>query len=180
MIFNNYNEIPQDTLQSKTINNKETVIEQSIIKNQIQIPTQQYWQSQDTLNANIAIRNLSQSWKIKIWTFVITATWSKTITWLWFTPKVVRILATQSGWTWPIKSDWQTDWTNQYIIYDYNSTWWMRSYFANDKLIRCEDWSSGTFINTTSVITSLDTDWFTINTTNYWLPIIDCIYTCFG
>jgi hypothetical protein len=120
----------------------------------------------------------SSWWSIKSWHFTITATGNIVITGLWFKPKHLRILSNISWWTWSIKSDWVTDWTNMHNTYDYNTTWWMRSYYVTTSLIYIEDWSSWTFQNMTWIITSFDIDWFTINITNKSLAWTgQCTYT---
>lgn len=45
-----------------------------------------------------------------------------------------------------------------YDTYEYNTTNGMKTYYVNTNVVFIEDGSSGTFYNTTAVITSLDSD----------------------
>jgi len=67
-----------------------------------------------------------------------------------------------------------------YNTYDYNTNTGMKSYYVTTSVVFVEDWSSGTFYNTTATITSLDSDGFTLNVTNKTLAgTMECTYIAY-
>jgi len=144
-------------------------------------PDYSYGASQEPLNASFQVRNIPQPtptvFNMKIGHFTITTTGSIVITGLWFTPNHIRLLANLSWGTWSISSDSITNWTTTHTTYQYNTTTVMRNYYNNTNLIFLEDCSSWVCQNMTWVLTSLDTDWFTINISNKTLAWTwDCTY----
>ena len=57
-IFSDQITINQETIDTKTSVDKFTITEQSLTETSIQTPSQEYWQAQDTLNAELVLRNL--------------------------------------------------------------------------------------------------------------------------
>lgn len=141
-----------------------------------------YWKSIEAIDYNVGIKNKPTAWwSIKFWHFTITATGSKVITGVWFTPTNLQIISTINGSTWPMKSIGLTDWTNMYNVYDYNTAGGMLSYYVTTSVVFIEDGSTGTFYNTTATITSFDSDWFTLDVTNKTLAwTMQCMYIAYG
>lgn len=141
---------------------------ETITPETIDVPDYQYGNWQDTLDAEIALRNNNSSWwsSIKIWTFTLTSTWSKVITWVWFTPKRVKLIA------------WDNSWNPSYVsIWTMNNNWEQYSLNMQTSAIdstRCiHMWTKAW-----AVYVSMDSDWFTINC-NYWTNTAYVTYECF-
>jgi len=111
-----------------------------------------------------------------IWNFIITTTWVKTVSWVWFKPKLIKLTSFIS-WT----NQWSSQWyyyNNQvYCMYTYviggNSVYWWASYSSY-----CYSGYSWWNVSiTTSIVPT--TDGFTINVLNVsWWPI-SIIYECY-
>lgn len=68
-----------------------------------------------------------------------------------------------------------------YNTYDYNTNTGMKSFYNATSLVYVEDGSTGTFYNTKAVITSLNSDGFTVNVTNKTLSgDVECTYLAIG
>ncbi len=134
----------------------------------IQVPDYQYWASQNTLDAQLALRNLVFSWKFKPWQFTFNSTWNKSITWIWFKPKLVMFMVNLStrSWCGQMSDDWIQNaisfadwpWTTECIYI--RDSWWNLAWRA-------------TYV-------SMDTDWFTINVVTANWSTIYVNYTCFS
>lgn len=190
--FENSTSIPQDILQWPTTVNKQTFQEQSIIYPIIQIPTQQYWQAQDTLNWPLSVRNLSKvaaTWDYNdlinlpvIWWLYFQwdssrSSWSignQAITWIWFKPKMIIIHA----WGWGSGSnaicDWHYNWTSNHVRTFYFNGW-VSVVTWQTLLIYIQAWAN----DAEATWVSLDLDWFTINWSNI-LVNVDFTFECFG
>lgn len=123
-----------------------------------------YWKSIEKLKQKQIEGNL---WlRTKIWHFTITATGSKVITGVWFTPKTVQFFYTdQTGWS---GAGWM-DWTTQFW-HDYMGS----GSSSQTECIYLRD--AGWTAICRATYTSFDSDWFTINvTTNTWTNKVDFI-----
>lgn len=137
------------TLKIETIDDSRTVQKKSgelwvktITQEYIPLPSQEYGNWQQTLDAGIALRNL-QTWGISVFLWNSSRTsWEGTgtqaITWVGFTPKLVKIHAVRSAsdgtgymsvgsGTWPsnefvtyVSPGGTTDYANNRIIYTAN------------------------------------------------------------
>jgi len=68
---------------------------ETIYPETIELPNYQYWQSQNTLDYELALRNKPSWWgNIKTWYSSIPSWYTDfAITWLWFTPKAIQVVA---------------------------------------------------------------------------------------
>lgn len=95
----------------------------------IEIPDYSYWNWQNTLDAPLALRNLSSWINAPTWIFTVTWLWTTTIN-LWFKPKCVQILSWNNvANSWP--STWWFSETNNFCISNRNGAW----IFSNIKCI---------------------------------------------
>lgn len=118
----------------------------------------------------------SSSWGNFVSNVVYTTTWVKTVSWVWFMPKFIKLTSFIS-WT----NQWSSQWyyyNNQvYCMYTYviggNSVYWWASYSSY-----CYSGYSWWNVSiTTSIVPT--TDGFTINVLNVsWWPI-SIIYECY-
>lgn len=135
---------------------------------EMETPNYDYGASQEPLNASFQVRNIkSWWWKYKLLDFTITQTWSLSITWIWFTPKIIYLYASQAVWWNEFWSYWSNgiDINNSKCLFWW-SIWWSyvtRLYFGNDIILVRNDSSL-----TIWLLTSLDNDWFTLNITSYY------------
>lgn len=128
------------------------------------------WQTKQQLVIGREVKPTTLWWSnYKIWSFTITTTGNKVITWVWFQPKIVELVG--------------SDWINNMSIWKFTSSSSQRVVWANNAAD--ESWSSDSNClrvkvwvnNTIAAAVSLDTDGFTINvTSNSWTSYIK--YTC--
>lgn len=126
------------------------------------------WFNQDRLNhLSIRSNNSTAWWVFSIWTFSFNSTWNKTITWVWFRPKLVMfsVNITTRSWCWQMTDDW-----NQNSI-SFNDWIWF------SECIYIRDWS-GT-LSWRAVYVSMNTDWFTINVTHSSWTTVYVNFTAF-
>lgn len=142
---------------------------ETIYPKTIDIPTYDYGNSQNTLDYDIALRNKPIVWSnYKIWNWIFTTTWSISITWLWFTPKLIEIFCNNSS-SWFCQ--WKWDWISQFVNYfDTSSAWLSTSYIIWYR----NAWN--TVVQWT--LTSLDSDGFTLNI-SYLLTNTIYSYVCY-
>ena len=149
----------------------------------IETPNYDYWQSQNTLDYNIAIRNKPDAtWsKVFCWwnsRLSYSWTWTQAITWVWFKPKLITIQAVFASWEWSF-SDWQwMSTTDNFCIYQQNQSWWSYTLMTYDFriiFVRNYTWT----LTSRASISSIDDDWFTLNWVKVWLDVY-FKYQCFG
>lgn len=112
----------------------------------------------------------SSWWNVFAGNVSYNSTWVKTVSWVWFTPKLVEIHASISN----SSSDWYWDWTNifcRYTIYGGSVTVWTTSAYSAYL-------SSGWNACITSTITPTS-DGFTINVVNVSAWSFTICYKCF-
>jgi len=133
----------------------------------IQLPNYQYWNSQNTLDYNISLRNkpVIESWQFYIWNTTITSTGNKSITGVWFKPKIVRFIV------------WDNVWNPSYVSIWAMTTQWQ--YAMNFQTSACDNGRCiHLWTKCWAVYVSMDTDWFTINC-NYWTNTAYVTYECY-
>ena len=134
----------------------------------IEVPDYDYWASQDTLDANIAIRNLDIPKFKQLVTSRWASTWDFAITWVWFKPKMVRIQGHDNWGSHTEWSDWTAvDWDLWNVIYKSWATWaiWEDTW---NILVLYLDPSN----NQVAKLKSMDADWCTLTfTTSVWSSI---------
>lgn len=161
-----------EEVKVETIDNQAKIGEkvETIYPETIETPTYDYWTSQNTLDYNIAIRNKPSAWGGQYYTGFIqrlssAGTGAYSITWIWFSPKLVKITASYSANPWQV-SIWTS--ANACIFI---STWSSGvSSYNNARII--DVWSSR------ASFTSLDSDWFTLNWTSMGVTV-DILYECY-
>ena len=150
---------------------------ETISQEVVQVPDYQYGLSQNTLNANIALRNVSSWWNYYASHTTFATTWVKTISWVWFIPKHIKFIAFIS-WTNQWGSDGYYNNGNVYCRYTYvtgwNSVYWWVGYS-----IYCYSQYSWWNVSIATTVTPI-ADWFTINVTNVSWWAISLLYECFA
>lgn len=101
-----------EEVKIETIDNQTKVGEkiETIYPETIETPTYDYWNSQNTLDYNVALRNKPTWWshyKVLTWNYTANYTWIITET-LDFTPKLIEFTFFPNT-TWSTWSDWQID-----------------------------------------------------------------------
>jgi len=158
-IFKDNRTVPQWTLQSGQINLPWSINDGGFFTPPLDIPTQSYGQYQDSLDATMALRNLSTSGNYYAGSFT-RASWStgnQSITGVWFQPKMIKVT-------------WLVAWTNtstcwgssngtntQCTHYNFNGGSLLVSH-STTQLINLDIGSQ-----TDATLVSFDTDGFTIN-----------------
>jgi len=149
-----------DIIEPKTLesswNIKWTEKIETIYPETIEVPNYDYGNSQNTLDYNIALRNKPNWWwNYKIGYFTFNSTWNVSITWVWFTPKLITFTYTdQTWWYWT----WAMDWTSLFW-YD---VLWAPSQIQSECIYLRNSWWTAIW---RAVFVSMDADWFTINKT---------------
>lgn len=118
-------------------------------------------------------KNYSWWGKTIFWNSSRSTTGVQSISWLWFEPSRVFIKAfnpaTNAGW-----SEWIIQKPNyQFCNYQYYSWWNIVTNSIWDRVVYCENWWSATI----GILSSFNSDWFSINWTNmswwavnfYWM-----------
>lgn len=177
-------DISPETLDTRVSYKKDEEPIETIKQENIVLPSYDYGRSQEPLDYETQIRNkpTSSGWQYFCWNSTRT-TWSWTgsqaITWVGFIPKMVlikAILADGEG----SMSDWQaTSSTTDMCVYWYNNNGGFYTWSALDttKIIYVVNraWT----LTSRAELTSLDTDWFTLN----WTVVgrdVDFLYQCYG
>ena len=100
-------EVKVETIEdTKQLKGTETI--ETIYPETIDLPTYDYWKSQNTIDANISIRNIPEKNNnivVKTWTYTANWTWLLTVN-LPFTPKLIKFTFFPDT-TWVTWSDWQ-------------------------------------------------------------------------
>ena len=161
----------EDTKQLKWAEKIETIYPETL-----EVPTYDYWFSQNTIDWEVAIRNLPTWWgKYFVWSSSRNswATWNQVITWVWFKPKLVLINAIIA--TTPWGASWgQWDWITQYCSFTYQDSGNQNIWSYTSKIINAET----NIYTDRATLVSLDNDWFTLNWSqiNQWCNFQ---YQCF-
>lgn len=128
-------------------------------------PSYDYWQSQNTLDYNTALRNKPiWWWQVKTLIFNRLAsvwTWIQSFTGFWFTPTCYNIQATRTDITtsWnPCFSDWTYDWTTQ--LYRQVADWYSRA--LTWKVVRIFYTNQWGWV-TSAIHSSFDSDGISLN-----------------
>lgn len=141
------------------------------------IPTYDYWNSQNTLDAEVSLRNLTWT-QYMVWNSSRTTvqwTWTQVITWIWFKPKMITIQAVYPAVLWSI-SYWQaTSTSNEFSVFLFANPNAGTTSYANWAIIHC-DWSSSWSWNAS--LQSIDIDWFTLNWTSVAFNVV-FMYQCY-
>jgi hypothetical protein len=159
----------------KYVNNKITTKQDTLVS----------WTNVKTINST----SILWSWdisiptlQVKIWTWTITTSGTLSVTWVWFTPKLVEIncFAT-NGWAywWPqwafTYSMWKWTPTAQYF---YRNAWtnaWLVNWYWTGNILNIQ-------VNWTNLIvwsiTNFNSDWFDLNITTYSTPW-EFTYACY-
>jgi len=110
------------------------------------------------------------------------STGNKVITWVWFAPKYINLIATFASWDRSVISWWMAQWSETWrTIYQHQNTWWEKvswTSFNTSRIINLEwnDWSNNDIYATIS-------DWWSDGfTLNFTTADATCnfIYTCIG
>jgi hypothetical protein len=155
-----------EEVKNETIDNQIKVWEkiETIYPETIQTPDYSYWTNQNTIDWQIAIRNLSTWWWQYYCEFKTKSSWIWVVsyTWIWFTPKLVKITATYASSKWS-QSFWvATTTANQSAIWNFFNPDWTTTYSTWEIIqVRNNDSSSRVY----GILQSIDTDWITINFT---------------
>jgi len=137
----------------------------------IDVPNYEYWNWQNTLDAPLALRNLSAWWKYYTSYIWINWTWTLSITWVWFKPKLIMFYAVGGNSMSQLSAITKYDkfWTR---VYNYlNIARWTTTSRAVELFQETEQY-------TLADLTSIDDDWFTINKTRVDFSAT-LNYTCF-
>jgi len=145
-----------EEVKIETIDNQIKVWEkiETIYPETIQTPDYSYWTNQNTIDWQIAIRNLSTWWwKYFTWFIQLSTAWTFTIAWVWFIPKMIKFDVIWTGMSW---GSWY-NWNNRCIAY-YS---WATLDYSNSRCFRLtsSDWLW--------YIESVNSDWFVLNY-NWW------------
>ena len=96
--------------------------------------------------------------QVKSWQLSISTTWTKTVTWVWFTPKFISFIADNNT----SMSKMETDWTfnNWFRIYEFS---WTTRYDGTNRAVHLfnETWNQFLLAD----LDSIDSDWFTLDAT---------------
>jgi len=153
--------------KNETLDNQIQVWEkiETIYPEIIQTPDYGYWVNQNTIDWQVAIRNLNNWWwKYYCWSFVSPlSVWNYSITWIWFKPKMIIFQAIYSSNNGSM-SWWQTNWVNSWAFFHFYLNW--TPYYDLTSAVIYVRNSSGT--TTSASFVSCDNDWFTINFLNAW------------
>ena len=140
-----------------------------------QPPSYDYGRSQEPLDYKL-LKNKPDSWwaKYYCWTFNNPwTTWNYSITWIWFTPKMITFQCVYSAENWSM-SWWETNWINSRAYFHFYLSWSPYYSTSNSVLyVRNSAWTS-----TTAGFISFDTDWFTLIFNSVWLWV-EVQYQCF-
>ena len=150
-----------EDIESLIIKDKDSVIESDILE----VPDYSYWASQEPLDWQFQVRNIASWWKVKTWYSSIPSWYTDfAITWLWFTPKAIQVVAQSwNKWAWGYADNvWWT--LTQRCIYSNSGALWESS----SRLFRF----SGTEV---WLLVSLDSNWFTVKSD----IAATMIWTCF-
>lgn len=146
-------------------------------ENSSPLPSPNYWERQDKLVPWLHYPYPNEWGNYFAWNTSYASTWVKTISWVGFTPTLIKITA-HVAWT----DSWQSDWYyyggNVHCRYFYSTggaiavgSVWYSSY--------CQTQFSWGNASITTTITPT-TDGFTINVANVWGWTLALFYECFG
>jgi hypothetical protein len=145
-------------------NIKWTVKYETIYPEVLDMPSYNYGNWQNTLDAWLALRNLSTWWgKYYTWFIQLSSAWTFTISWVWFTPIMIKF---DVIWTWISWGSW-FNWNNRCIAY-YS---WGTLDYSNSRCFRMDS------TNWLWDVASVNSNWFILNY-NWWTTA-NIQYQCF-
>ena len=134
-----------------------------------------YGKSIEAIDYNTGVKNKPTTvWSPKPWHTSYSSTWVKTISWIWFTPTMIKIHGGING-----GNTWYSDWYYfsstiycQYVYFNVGvgTVWNTTSY--SSYVQRWGNASSSTTITPTS-------DWFTINVNDVSAGTLQISYECY-
>lgn len=145
---------------------------ETIYPETIELPNYQYWQSQNTLDYDLALRNKpSWWWQIKTWILAnINTNWSIVVNTVWFLPKLIKFTAIYSNWASSAISIWHyCNGVNNSVVSYENAA----DFSSNSRCFRL--W----WTNWLWRVTAVDNTWFTLNVSNSWWISYTVLYECF-
>ncbi len=172
--MSNNNDVKIETIwENKQVKGNEKI--ETIYPETIQLPDYSYWFNQEPLDYN-RLRNKPSWWntKYKIWTYNITSTWIKNITWIWFKPTRVEVKCIFSSW-------WNPVWFGSMVEgqqWSMSMAFWWSPITPNILYVLNVFNSSDTLICRASNNGFID-DWFSINVTTLsttWYLIYECFW----
>lgn len=173
--------------EQETLSKQEKVWEkiETVELETIETPNYDYWLSQNTIDWPIAIRNLwwnyYESWDDDNWAW--TVPYDIQITWVWFKPKLIQIVATRAQ-SWHSVISWgnAVDWSKWSCIYqhDNSNTIISGTSYQSSKIISLEWQVWWTYPDIEAELKSMDNDGFTLTVTrnDLWTNFT-FTYTCF-
>jgi len=175
---------PEIIWSTKTPKGQEKI--ETISPEVIEVPNYDYWDSQNTLDANVALRNFGWA-NSKAWYEVTTwiAAWNDVVvTWVWFKPKTIIVNANVSMSGHNVISNWSaTDWEYWNCIFAHDNNNVILSWTSYETVkIATLQWQSSwpTYHDIRVRLKSMDSDWFTLTvTTNSQTDNFNFNYTCF-
>lgn len=158
---------PEVIWDNKTIKWTEKV--ETISPEYIELPTYDYGNWQNTLDAELALRN--SSWWVPTLARVTlpktTSTWSYNLTSssIWFTPRFIRVQAEMDLWIIAGMSDCSSDWTTTWWVRAEANTVWNDTFFNDTASIIYVNWNDWTAYRLNATFTSFISGWIQINIT---------------
>ena len=133
-------------------------------KDPVYLENFQYWQTERKLRIGIEVEWTASSSQPVIGTASRTSwewTGTQSITWIWFTPKLVKIMAVRSASDWSgYMSVGSGTWpSNEFSFYvsPWASAWTWITDYSTTRIIYTANWRAE--------LQSMDSDWFTLNWT---------------
>lgn len=164
-------EIIWESTSTKWLEKIEKIEQETIV-----LPNYDYWQSQEPLDAQIALRNSSVwagGWLTDWWTITITWTWNYTISWMSFQPKYIEfvfLMWDMAFWQW--KCYWNLSQFSWYTI-PTALPWELVSVYS--VYARSTEWN----LRVRAKVTSINSDWFVLNNDFHNVFQTKVFYTCF-
>ena len=145
---------------------------ETVYPDTIVLPDYSYWNWQNTIDANISIRNLSTFTKVKSKAIQNNSLTTISYTWIWFKPTSIECNHYVANWT---------NWNFWYAFYEwwiYNAYTWY-GWWTSSPWDFIASWQSPSwFIN--AKLGSFDNDWFTLTYTWWWTPpTLNMVFKCF-
>ena len=129
------------------------------------------WQTKQPVVIGREVKWSAWWWLVKTWwLFDINTNWDINITWVWFTPKLIKFSAIYSDWASSAMSVWHyCNWVNNSVSSYEDAT----DYSQNSRCFRL--W----WTNWLWKVTAVNSDWFVLKVHNPWWITYTVIYECF-
>ena len=137
----------------------------------INLPNYEYWVNQNTIDAQISLRNTG---KYIFWNWVFNSTWLKTFN-TWFLPKLIKFTA-WIEWT----NTWNCCWImwNGYEYCTYNTFFWITTWiWSTNKLINIINWTTTNTSQISAYIIYNNSFIVNVESLSWWN--VTYIYECF-